>query len=77
MPTNIDSKSLPGLCVLVDGSKNDNQCEMVNFRFNQHFYVVDKLFDQAKLISGFDDSMQTITIQHKKEQDFWAWVWGK
>lgn len=77
MPANIDSKSLPGLCVLVDGSNNDSQCEMVNFRFNQHFYIVDKLFNQAKLINGFDDSMQIITIQHKKEQDFWAWVWGR
>jgi type IV secretion system protein VirB9 len=73
LPHSVSSRSLPGLCVAVDGDSSGKRCEMVNFRFNDNFYIVDKLFEQAKLINGDEEHMQTITIRHKSEQPgFWS-----
>ena len=66
MPNEIDSRNLPGVCVIIDGEERSGKCEMVNFRYNQHFYIIDKLFNQAQLITGFDNSMQKITISCNK-----------
>ncbi len=74
MPVDISSRSLPGICILPDD--DDKQCEMVNFRYNEHFYIVDKLFNQAKLINGFGDSAQTITIKRNPKKGFWARLFG-
>lgn len=77
MPVDVSSRSLPGLCVMVDGaSGSDKRCEMVNFRYNEHFYIVDKLFEQARLINGYGDTMQTVTIKHKAKPGFWARLFG-
>ncbi|MDQ5920646.1 MAG: type secretion system protein TrbG [Pseudomonadota bacterium] len=77
MPLETDSRSLPGLCVIVDGgSSSDKRCEMVNFRYNNHFYIVDRLFDQARLINGYGDEMQTVTIKRKEKPGFWARLFG-
>lgn len=75
LPPGVDSRSLPGICVLVDGG-DDSSCEMVNFRYNNHFFIVDKLFNQAKLINGYGDSMETITIQRNPKPGFWARLFG-
>lgn len=73
LPDGVSSRSLPGLCILVDGDESETKCEMANFRFNDHFYIVDKLFNQAKLINGYGDYMQTITIKRKPDKPgFWA-----
>ncbi|MBP9742405.1 MAG: P-type conjugative transfer protein TrbG [Burkholderiales bacterium] len=77
MPMEVSSRSLPGLCVMLDGaSGSDNRCEMVNFRYNEHFYIVDKLFEQARLINGYGDNIQTVTIKHKAKPGFWARFFG-
>jgi len=77
LPDSVSSRSLPGICILVDGDENGGRCEMVNFRYNDHFYIVDKLFNQARLINGYDDHMQTITIKRKPEKPgFWARLFG-
>lgn len=73
MPDGISSRSLPGLCVVVD--TDDSKCELVNFRFNDHFYIVDKLFDKAKLVNGFDSSKEEITISRDKK-GFWSRLFG-
>lgn len=75
MPDKISSQNLPGICVLVDG--DNNKCEMVNFRYNNHFYVIDRLFNRAKLVNGYDDDAQIITIVHNPEKPgFWARIFG-
>ncbi len=75
MPLEVNSRDLPGVCVLAEEG-NDEECEMVNFRYLENFYVIDKLFDRAKLINGFDDNIQTITIEHTKDSGFWSRMWG-
>ena len=75
MPLEVNSRSLPGLCVMVDGN-NSSQCEMVNFRYNERFYIVDKLFNQAKLINGFGKNVETITIKRKGKPNFWSRLLG-
>lgn len=73
LPDSVGSRSLPGLCILVDGDNSETKCEMVNFRFNDHFYIVDRLFNRAKLINGYDDYMQTIMIKRKPDKPgFWS-----
>jgi len=76
MPEGVSSRSLPGLCVLIDGDDTGTKCEMVNFRYNDHFYIVDKLFNQAKLINGFGDYTQTVTITRNPQKGFWARLFG-
>ena len=71
LPVNISSRSLPGLCII--NQLNSDECELVNFRFNDHFYVVDRLFEEAKLINGFGDKSQIIFIK-KKHSSFWSWL---
>lgn len=83
MPANIDAKDLPGLCVLADYS--DSECELVNFRYNEHFYIIDKLFDRAKLVNGFGKNQQVVMIMHnldgdntiRPKQRFWTKVFGE
>lgn len=73
LPDGVSSRSLPGLCILVNGDDSETKCEMANFRYSDHFYIVDKLFDEAKLINGYGDYMETITISRKPEKPgFWA-----
>gem|GEM_PF-913968 len=77
LPDSVSSRSLPGICILVDGDEKGGRCEMVNFRYNDHFYIVDKLFNQARLINGYDDRMQIITIKRKPDKPgFWARLFG-
>jgi P-type conjugative transfer protein TrbG len=71
LPTNISSKSLPGLCII--NQLDSSECELVNFRFNDHFYVVDRLFEKARLINGFGSNSEIITI-NKKHPNFWSWL---
>ena len=72
MPDGVNSRSLPGICIV---GTDTSQCELVNFRFNDHFYIIDKLFDKAKLVNGFDRSAETITISRDKP-GFWARLFG-
>ncbi|MFN7094740.1 MAG: P-type conjugative transfer protein TrbG, partial [Burkholderiales bacterium] len=77
MPEGVGARDLPGLCVIVEGDATETKCEMVNFRYNDHFYIVDKLFSTARLINGFDDYAQTITITRKaKKKSLWARLFG-
>jgi type IV secretion system protein TrbG len=77
MPDGVSARSLPGLCILVDGDRSESKCEMVNFRYNEHFYIVDKLFNKAKLINGYDNYMQSITISRKPDKPgLWSRIFG-
>lgn len=60
MPDSIDSRNLPGVCVLVSG--DNSQCELVNFRYDNHFFIIDKLFDQVKLVNGLGKDAETLVI---------------
>jgi P-type conjugative transfer protein TrbG len=73
LPDNISSKSLPGLCIINPIDKL--QCELVNFKFNDHFYIINRLFDEATLMNGFDNKAQIITIR-KKQSGFFARLFG-
>ena len=75
MPDSIGSRNLPGVCVVIDNDKE--KCELVNFRYNNHFYVVDQLFDKANLVNGFGDTAQIIVIERgKKKKGFWSRIFG-
>lgn len=77
MPDGVSARSLPGICVLPDGVTDKNRCEMVNFRYNNHFYIVDKLFNQAILMNGFDNTKETVDILRSPDQPgFWARLFG-
>ena len=77
MPDGVNARSLPGLCILADGDSSEGRCEMVNFRYNDHFYIVDKLFNKAKLINGYDNNMQSIMISRKPEKPgLWSRIFG-
>jgi P-type conjugative transfer protein TrbG len=67
LPTTVDGRDLPHLCV-----DNHNQgCELVNFKYIDHCYVVEQIFSQAKLINGFGRNAQTITIKHRDKHMTW------
>ena len=66
LPNEIDSKSLPTLCVYPDADDSGKTCELVNFRYKDHFYIIDKLFKKAKLYNGFGDKTEDIYITLKK-----------
>lgn len=77
MPDGISSRSLPGLCVLPDGVSDKQKCEMVNFRYNNHFYIVDKLFNEAILMNGFGNASEIIKIYRNPDRaGFWAKLFG-
>lgn len=75
-PDSVATRNLPAVCILDEAS--DEKCEMVNFRFNDHYYVIDKLFKKAKLVNGFGDKVQVITISLNEEhKSFWSKLFGK
>jgi len=60
MPTKVFARDLPSICVI---SVNDSsECEMINFRYVNGYYIIDKLFRQAKLINGFGRNAETLLI---------------
>jgi P-type conjugative transfer protein TrbG len=59
MPATTKSSDVPALMVAAgDGS------EMVNYRVRGDYYVVDKLFDQAVLVSGVGREQDRISIRY-------------
>lgn len=74
MPPKVTASDLPGICVLVNDSNTD--CELVNFRYNHNFYIVDKLFTKARLINGDNrNSPQEVTISRGDSTGFWERLW--
>jgi P-type conjugative transfer protein TrbG len=63
LPSDISSRSLPGLCIVNQLDKS--QCELVNFKYNHQFYIINKLFEEAKLMNGFGKHADTIIIRKK------------
>lgn len=77
LPNNVSSRDLPGVCVFLDGDNSGKQCSLVNFRYKDHFYIIDKLFKKAKLINGYSNSIQTITISKNNDnKGFWHRLFG-
>mgnify|MGYP000473397064 CR=1 FL=1 len=74
MPDNIGSKNLPTVCVMINN--DPNKCELVNFRYNQNFYIIDKLFDKASLMNSFENRSQIIMIEHINNKGFWHRLFG-
>jgi P-type conjugative transfer protein TrbG len=60
MPQTVSSRDLPTLFV-VDGK---NQ-ELVNYRYKAPYFVVDKIFQRATLLSGVGSSQQRVLITNK------------
>jgi type IV secretion system protein VirB9 len=59
MPAGMKSSEAPALMVAAgDGS------EMVNYRVRGDYYVVDKLFDQAVLVSGVGRAQDRVSIRY-------------
>ncbi len=59
MPATTKSSEAPALLVAAgDGS------EMVNYRVRGDYYVVDKLFDQAVLVSGVGREQDRVSIRY-------------
>jgi type IV secretion system protein VirB9 len=80
MPAKVSAKDLPSICVI---SVNDNsQCELVNFRYLESYYIIDKLFSRAKLVNGFGRNAETITITSNDASNnvikrrFWSRIFG-
>ncbi len=59
-PNRINSSDLPVLFV-----KNANTQEIVNYRFKNPYFVVDKIFRNAELISGIGRQQQRVMIWNK------------
>jgi len=59
MPATTNSSEVPALMVAAgDGS------EMVNYRVRGDYYIVDKLFDQAVLVSGVGREQDRVSIRY-------------
>ncbi len=58
----VDDNSLFGLASLIDGDAQ----RLINYRFVDHRFEVDKVLDRARLTAGVGDSSAVITITHTK-----------
>jgi P-type conjugative transfer protein TrbG len=58
----VDDNSFLGLASLIDGDAQ----RLVNYRFVDHRFEVDKVLDRARLTAGVGDSSTVITITHTK-----------
>lgn len=61
-PNNISQRDLPTLFVLNNGQK-----ECVNYRFKSPYMVVDKIFEEATLVSGVGASQQAVILTSLSE----------
>lgn len=59
LPENSAATDLPVLFI-----RNGDTQEMVNYRVKMPYFVVDKVFSQAILLSGLDRHQQRVTITH-------------
>ncbi len=77
MPVGVSARELPGLCVFVDGDDTETKCQYLNWKYDNHVYIVDKLFNKAKLFNGYGDYEQDITITRDPDKKgFWARLFG-
>ena len=58
-PENIAQRDLPALFIVNDGQK-----ECVNYRFKSPYLIVDRLFQEATLVSGVGRSQEAVMITH-------------
>jgi type IV secretion system protein VirB9 len=58
MPDSVRHNEAPAL-VLLD---KEGQAQLVNYRSNSHYYIVDKLFTSAALIIGVGSAQERVTI---------------
>jgi type IV secretion system protein TrbG len=61
MPDDLVDADAPAL-VVIGPDGND---QIVNYRLRNHYYVIDKLVEQAALISGLDDQEERVVITHR------------
>lgn len=61
MPKIVKNKEVPVLYTLGHG----NEEEIVNYRYKNNRFVVDKLFDKALLVSGSGSNKKSVTIEYK------------
>ena len=77
MPVDVDARSLPGLCVIPDGDDTETKCQYVNWKYDNHIYIIDELFNKVLLMNGYGDYQQTITITKNPDKPgFWARLFG-
>jgi len=56
---NISQRDLPALFIINEGQK-----ECVNYRFKAPFMIVDKIFDEATLVTDVGRSQQAVVLTH-------------
>ena len=73
-PPQVGSTELPVLAELVDDNSflgissliGGDQQRLVNYRFVDHRFEVDKVLERARLTAGVGDSATIVTITHTK-----------
>jgi len=63
-PNHISQRDLPALFILNDGQK-----ECVNYRFKAPCMIVDKVFDEATLVTGVGRSQQTVILMNLSDEE--------
>lgn len=66
MPKNMKFFEAPALLILDNKTQNS---QIVNYRLNKDTYIVDRLFNNAILISNVGDAQMKITISKKSPQN--------
>jgi len=61
MPSTMNSHEAPALLI----KQSNNTGQLVNYRVKNNFYVVDRLFDEAILITGVGRSQDVVTIKRE------------
>lgn len=60
LPESTYSSELPALLVVKHGNK-----ELVNYRYKNHTFIVDKIFNKAILVTGVGSHQDKVTIKRK------------
>ncbi len=60
LPESTFSSELPALLIMQNGNK-----ELVNYRYKNNTFIVDKIFDKAILITGVGMNQDKVTIRRK------------
>lgn len=66
MPKNIQYENAPAVFVMVDGKE-----QLVNYQMIHGYFVVDQLFQEAKLLLGTGDDKQVVTIHAGHRPSGW------
>lgn len=66
MPTDFHASEAPALFIL-----GDDEMQLVNYRVKGRYYVVDRLFERARLLVGKNER---VDIEREQDSDFFDWL---